>query len=75
MAQINVPSHKLIHSPQERKSMDKADKVEARLMTHEEVCAIRYEGINARLARLEKILIAVTGGILFILVKILMNLS
>jgi hypothetical protein len=55
--------------------MDKADKVEARLMTHEEVCALRYDGINHRLARLEKILLAVTGGILFILINILLRLS
>ena len=31
--------------------------VEARLSVHEAVCAQRYEGINARLKRLEKILI------------------
>ena len=29
----------------------------ARLSTHEEVCALRYEQINARLKRLEGILI------------------
>jgi hypothetical protein len=39
----------------------------ARLMTHEAVCAERYESINARLKRIEKILMwaagtMITGG-------------
>lgn len=34
---------------------------EARLSTHEEVCAFRYEQINARLKRLENILIKTAG--------------
>jgi hypothetical protein len=34
---------------------------EARLDTHEEVCAFRYEQINARLKRLEGILIKASG--------------
>ena len=34
---------------------------EARLTTHEEVCAFRYEQINARLKRLESILIKASG--------------
>jgi hypothetical protein len=34
---------------------------EARLDTHEEVCAFRYEQINARLKRLEAILIKASG--------------
>lgn len=42
--------------------------VEARLMTHEEVCAVRYEGINARLKRLEQILIGSAGAIIILLV-------
>lgn len=53
--------------------MDKADKVEHRLSTHEEVCALRYEGINARLARLEKILVAFTGAVLVLLIKLVLN--
>jgi len=32
------------------------DATEARLTTHEELCALRYEQINARLKRLEGIL-------------------
>ena len=35
--------------------------VEARLQTHEEVCAHRYEQINARLKRLEGIIIKAFG--------------
>lgn len=42
--------------------------VEARLMTHEEVCAVRYEGINARLKRLEHILMASAGTIIVLLI-------
>jgi hypothetical protein len=34
---------------------------EARLSTHEEVCAYRYEAINARLKRIENIMIAAAG--------------
>ena len=34
---------------------------EARLNSHEEVCALRYEQINARLKRLEGILIKASG--------------
>jgi hypothetical protein len=43
--------------------MVKSD-VESRLSTHEEVCAIRYEQINARLKRLEQILIGTAGFII-----------
>ncbi len=34
---------------------------EARLNSHEEICAFRYEQINARLKRLEGILIKACG--------------
>jgi hypothetical protein len=34
---------------------------EARLSTHEEVCALRYEQINARLKRLEGIMLKTAG--------------
>jgi len=37
---------------------------DARLSTHEEVCAMRYEQINARLKRLETILIKASGAML-----------
>jgi hypothetical protein len=46
--------------------MVKSD-VEARLSTHEEVCALRYEQINARLKRLEQILLATAGSVILFL--------
>jgi hypothetical protein len=47
---------------------------EARLSTHEEVCAFRYETINARLKRLEQILMAACGFIIAILIGIALKL-
>ena len=41
--------------------MSTIDATEARLSTHEEVCAFRYEQINSRLKRLESIIINVAG--------------
>jgi hypothetical protein len=41
--------------------MSTIDATEARLSTHEEVCAFRYEQINARLKRLESIILNVAG--------------
>lgn len=41
--------------------------VESRLTTHEEVCAFRYETINARLKRLEQILLATAGSVIIFL--------
>jgi hypothetical protein len=37
------------------------DATDARLSTHEEVCALRYEQINARLKRIEAILMKTAG--------------
>lgn len=53
--------------------MTTANEVEARLMTHEEVCAVRYEGINARLKRLEQILIGSAGAIILLLVGVVLK--
>lgn len=44
--------------------MTTIDETEARLATHEEVCAMRYEQINARLKRLETIIINAAGVLL-----------
>lgn len=44
--------------------MTTIDATEARLSSHEEVCALRYEIINARLKRLESILITACGVLL-----------
>lgn len=41
--------------------MTTIDATEARLSTHEEVCAIRYDQINARLKRIEGIMIKTAG--------------
>lgn len=50
------------------------NEVEARLSTHEEVCALRYAGINARLKRLETILIASAGAIILLLLNLAIKL-
>jgi hypothetical protein len=44
--------------------MTTINQTDARLSTHEEVCALRYEQINARLKRLEGILIKACGTML-----------
>ena len=55
--------------------MTTVDKTEARLNTHEEVCALRYEGICARLKRLEGIGITVAGAIIMLLIGILVKMN
>ena len=37
------------------------DSTDARLSTHEEICAFRYESINARLKRIEGIMLKTAG--------------
>jgi len=44
--------------------MANISEAEARLNSHEAVCALRYEQINARLKRLEGILIKTAGVML-----------
>lgn len=44
--------------------MSTVDATDARLSTHEEICAIRYEQINARLKRIEGILMKTAGVML-----------
>jgi hypothetical protein len=41
--------------------MTTIDKTDARLSTHEEICALRYEQINARLKRIEGIMMKTAG--------------
>lgn len=43
--------------------------VDYRLSTHEEICAMRYEQINARLKRLEQILLGAFGTIIVLLLN------
>jgi hypothetical protein len=47
---------------------------EARLNSHEAVCLIRYDAINARLKRLEKILIGSAGFIIASLLAVVLKL-
>ena len=47
----------------------------AKLSTHEAVCAERYEGINDRLARLEKIMITGCGGIIVFMAGLIATLA
>ena len=44
--------------------MSTIDATDARLSTHEEICAMRYEQINARLKRLEGVIIKASGVML-----------
>ena len=51
----------------------RVDEVDHRLSTHEEVCALRYEAINARLKRLEGILMTSAGAIIILLLSIVLK--
>ena len=55
--------------------MTAIDQTEARLNTHEEVCALRYAGICARLKRLENVGIGVAGTIIMLLLTIVLKIS
>jgi hypothetical protein len=44
--------------------MATVDATDARLSTHEEVCALRYQVINARLKRMETIMIGSAGAMI-----------
>lgn len=55
--------------------------VDAKIDSHVDICAVRYEGIavqmrgvNARLKRLEAILIGAAGAIIALLLKIALHL-
>jgi len=54
---------------------DLIDKNEAALSAHEAVCAERYTGINARLKRLEQILIGSAAFIIAILLSLVLKLN
>lgn len=55
--------------------MTTIDHTQARLNTHEEVCALRYEGLCARLKRLEGIGMTVAGAIIMLLVGIIVKMN
>ena len=47
--------------------------VDSRLSVHEEICALRYVEIGARLKRLEGILMASAGAIIILLLSIVLK--
>ena len=49
------------------------DPVEARLNTHEAVCAERYAGINARLRRIEGWFVAAVASLIGLLITVLLK--
>ncbi len=55
--------------------MTTIDQTEARLNTHEEVCALRYDGICARLKRIEGLGITIAGFIIALLLGIVVKMN
>ncbi|MGV0954722.1 MAG: hypothetical protein ACOYBR_10450 [Fluviibacter sp.] len=55
--------------------MTTIDQTEARLNTHEEVCALRYDGLCARLKRIEGLGVTVAGAIIMLLVSIILKMN
>ena len=55
--------------------MDDVSRTQARLQTHEEVCLLRYDGLCARLKRLEGITMTVAGAIIMLLLGIILKLN
>jgi len=48
--------------------MSEIDETAARLNSHEAICAYRYDTINARLKRLEQILLGTAGFVIVFLI-------
>ena len=46
-----------------------AQDLDHRISTHEEICALRYEQINARLKRLEQIILGAFGTVIILLLN------
>ena len=53
--------------------MATAPELDVRLTSHEAVCKVRYESINARLKRIEQIGISVAGFIIALLLHIILK--
>ena len=53
--------------------MATAPELNIRLTSHESVCEVRYESINARLKRIEQIGISVAGFIIALLIHIILK--
>jgi hypothetical protein len=56
------------------KEMATINETDARLNSHEAVCALRYESINARLKRLEQILMGTAAFIIASLLAIVFKI-
>ena len=54
--------------------MTTVQELEVTVTSHIDVCAVRYEAINARLKRLEQILMASAGTIIMLLFGIVVRL-
>jgi hypothetical protein len=55
--------------------MAEIDETKARLQPHEEVCALRYDGLCPRLKRLENVGLAVAGAIIMLLLGIIVKMN
>jgi len=55
--------------------MNTIDQTQAQLNTHEQVCALRYDGICARLKRLENVGLTVAGAMIMMLLSILVKMN
>lgn len=55
--------------------MTTVQELEVTVTSHIDVCAVRYEAINARLKRLEKIILTVGGSVIVILLGALGAMS
>jgi hypothetical protein len=55
--------------------MAEIDETKARLQTHEEVCALRYDGLCARLKRLEGVGLTMAGAIIMLLLGIIVKMN
>jgi hypothetical protein len=53
--------------------MASIDETQAQLNTHEQVCALRYESICARMKRIESLGISACGTIIVLLIGILVS--
>lgn len=62
-------------APKSQNLEDRVLEVESRVDTHEAVCAERYSGINARLKRLEGIMIGSAGAIIILLLSLVLKVK
>lgn len=54
--------------------MSDAKEVDGRLNTHEQVCAERYAGINARLKRIEHWFVALIGSLIAFMATVIVRM-